>query len=336
MPIPVLSSRAGKINLSPILPDQLKAFQIPGSVCLGASGSFGHFLFQQLAGEDISIRYVNLYFSAADELSYSIDEPALRLQISLLNSFYYQLEGLGDFTVHERGLTLNFDPAVHHLLQVHKEGSYASLTIYYKLEHLLPLQNNFSGLPEFLQKVREGQAASFSNGYCIADGNITLMINKILVCNYTGILRQIFLNSAAMEILVLALVSITREPQVVPAAMDKTHVEEVYKAKEWLLANMSKAPSLTRLSVKMKLSPYKLNNGFKGIYGMGVTEWMLEARMEQAHRMLMDTDELVSSIAQASGYTYPQAFTLAFSKYFGYTPAFVQKNAKRPGKPADE
>ncbi len=69
MPIPVLASKTGKIELSSVLPDALKGLQVPGSVCHGASGPFGHLLFQHLAGEDISIRYVNLYFTEEERAS---------------------------------------------------------------------------------------------------------------------------------------------------------------------------------------------------------------------------------------------------------------------------
>ncbi len=271
-----------------------------------------------------------------NELRYSSDEPALRLQVSLRNSFYYQLEGLGDFVVHERGFTLNFVPFVRHRMQVRKQGSYTSFSIYYKLEHLLPLENSFAGLSEFLKKVEAGEAAHFNNSYCIADGNMALMIDNILACSYSGSLRQIYLNSAAMEILVLALLKITGERPRMPAAISKTDVEKIYAAKELLLRDMSKPVSLARLATVTGLSPYKLNNGFKAIYGMAVTDWLLEARMERAHRVLMQTDDPVNSVARESGYSHPHAFTLAFKKYFGYTPAFVQKNGKPFGEIPDQ
>lgn len=334
MPIPVLASKTGKIELSPVLPEALKSLQVPGSVCHGAAGPFGHLLFQHLAGEDISIRYVNLYFTEEDELSYSSNEQALRLQVSLRNSFYYQLEGLGDFAIHERGFTLNFVPFVRHRLQVRKQGSYTSFSIYYKLEHLLPLQDSFAGLSEFLRKVEAGEAAHFNNSYCIADGNMALMIDNILECSYSGSLRQIYLNSAAMEILVLALLKITGERPRKPAAISKIDVEKIYAAKDLLLGDMSKPLSLTKLATVTGLSPYKLNNGFKAIYGMAVTDWLLEARMERAHRLLQ-TEEPVNSVARDSGYSHPHAFTLAFKKYFGYTPAFVQKSGKHSGEIPD-
>jgi AraC-like DNA-binding protein len=78
----------------------------------------------------------------------------------------------------------------------------------------------------------------------------------------------------------------------------------------------------------MGLSIYKLNHGFKAIYGIGVTEFLLEARMKRAHQILADSDKPIGVIARESGYSHPRAFSLAFKKYFGYTPAFVQRSGK--------
>jgi len=42
----------------------------------------------------------------------------------------------------------------------------------------------------------------------------------------------------------------------------------------------------TRADQRDGMSLYKLNNGFKGIYGMRVKDFLLEARMAKAHREL--------------------------------------------------
>jgi AraC-like DNA-binding protein len=329
MQIHLTTARAGEIRLSPELPPSLSPLRIPESVCYGAAGPFGHVLFQELNGEGIFIRHTTLYFEEDDQLLYRSEEPALRLQVMLNNSFYYEAEGLGEKVLHERGFTLNYVPSIHHILPVEARGRYAHLSVNYRPEDLQPLQGSFPALAEFLRKVQAKEAGEYNSHYCIADTRMMLLTDNMLECPYSGVLRSIYLNSLAMEILALALVAISgAKGNGAAAPVSREDAERVYAAKDLMLREIEEPFSLPGLARRTGLSAYKLNGYFKSIYGIGVVEWLHEERMERAHRALEETHKSLGDIARRSGYSGTTAFGLAFKKRYGYGPAFVQKNGK--------
>jgi AraC-like DNA-binding protein len=107
--------------------------------------------------------------------------------------------------------------------------------------------------------------------------------------------------------------------------------KQVYQARELVSQDPGGKMSLGSLAEQTGLSVYKLNHGFKAIYGIGVTEFLHEFRMKKAHQALSETDRSVEAIARESGYSHSESFSLAFKKYFGYTPAFVQRSRRSQG-----
>lgn len=329
MNIRIQTARGGEIRLSPVLPTPLKQMQIPESICYGASGPFGHVLFQRLEGENISALYHTLYFTNDELVTYSSPQSAIRLQIILRNSYFYEPTALGTGALHERGFNLNYMPSIHSVLKFRKEETYSHLSIYYQKRHLSDLTNSFPELTGFLQKVDAGEAVQFNDYYCIADATILSLVDNILDSHYKGQLRKVFLECLAVEILLMSLLKIKATRPGETIIIGESESAHIYRARELILQNMGKAFSMQVLSKQTRLSAYKLNNGFKGIFGMGVNEFLLEARMTKAHQVLQETDTPVSVVAENSGYSHHHAFEHAFKKYYGYTPAFVQRSGKR-------
>src|SRR5437879_12567625 len=110
MNIRIEATQAGEIELSPVLPSSLQPLQIPDTVGYGAVGPFGHVLMQQMEGEGITAIYHSLYFTQGDQITYRSDEPAIRLQIILRNSYHYNSMHLGNGLLHEQGISINSVP----------------------------------------------------------------------------------------------------------------------------------------------------------------------------------------------------------------------------------
>ena len=329
MNIRIQAANSGEIKLSPVLPATLKQLRIPDSICYGAAGSFGHVLFQQLEGENISALYHTLHFAEDERVTYRSYESAIRLQIILRNSYFYESKAMGTGVLHERGMSLNYIPSIHSVLKLHKQETYSHLTIYYKKEHLLSLVNSFPKLNFFLEKVDAGKAVQFNDHYTIADANILSLIDCMLDCPNKGSLRKVVLESLAMEILLMCLFKMMEATSGAHIPIGEAEAVQIYRAKQLILEELGKPFSVPALSKRTGLSIYKLNQGFKGIYGMGVSEFQLEARMLKAHRVLLETDTPVSVVAKNSGYTHHHAFEHAFKKFSGYSPAFVQRSGKK-------
>lgn len=327
MNIRIEAAQVGEIELSPVLPPSLQSLQIPDTAGYGAVGPFGHVLMQQMEGEGITAIYHSLYFTEKDQIIYRSDEPALRLQIILRNSYSYESLHLGSGILHERGISLNYVPFVDTSLKIRPGATYSHLSVYYQMQHLLSLQGSFPTLIPFLAKVSVGQPAVFGGSYTIADAAIISAVDNILGCTYSGHVRELYIHHLCTELLLLALIRITSDTPSA-GAISEDDAYSIYKARELLLRDMSSYISLSSLAEETGLSIYKLNHGFKAIYGIGASEFLHEARMKMAHQTLSETDMTISVIAKAIGYSHPHAFALAFKKYFGYTPAFVQRSGR--------
>jgi AraC-like DNA-binding protein len=324
----VLTNKNGAIELTAIPSARQTSPAGAEELTTSSAGPWGEVIFRQLAAEGVVMEFHALRLTSAGIVSYSSPHAGLRLQISLESSLNYRIKGFDEGVLHERGLSLYYAPAVDLAMQMAPGETHRTLILHFLPEHLQPLRDSLPKLGPFLEKVRLGQPALFQGAYCMADGELAGLTEKLDHCPYTGKARAIWLNSIAREILVLALVQMNEAPEhAIP--VNEAEARVVYAAKELLLKEIEKTFSLPSLAQRIGLSAYKLNNGFRAIYGMGVVEWLLEARMSRAHKLLEGTDDTVSQVAYRSGYSHPHSFTLAFKKYFGYTPAFVQKNGRK-------
>jgi len=331
MNIRIRAARAGEIHLTPVLPPTLEFLQIPESVCYGASGSFGHVLLQRLDGEGVSMLYHTLYFTSDEQVTLSSVEPAIRLQIVLRNSYYFDSKYLGTGVVHERGLHLHYAPAIDTVLKLQAEETYSHLSIHYAAEHLLPLQSSFPRLRDFLARIGQGQPVIYNPSYCVADSKILSLVDFILNSHYTGHLQTTYFSMLAKDILLEALLRIEEMSAVKHIAIGEEEVRRIYQAKEILLRDIQLPFSLSRLVTETGLNSFRLTREFKAIYGMGMKEFLLETRMKRAMRILSETDTPVVTVSKNSGYATPQSFSLAFKNYFGCTPGSVHRRGRATG-----
>lgn len=108
-------------------------------------------------------------------------------------------------------------------------------------------------------------------------------------------------------------------------ARDKEVLEEV---RTFLAGSTDAFPSLRVLCRKSGLNADKLKKGFKLLFGQGPYGYHLHLRMEEAKRLLAETDEPVCAIAWTLGYEHASNFCIRFKKIVGCTPgAFRLKHS---------
>jgi AraC family transcriptional regulator len=79
--------------------------------------------------------------------------------------------------------------------------------------------------------------------------------------------------------------------------------------------------SLAALASDAGLSRFHFCRAFKESTGLSPHAWLRQHQLEQAMKMLRDTDESIVSIAAALGYSSQTAFAAAFRKLTGETPS---------------
>jgi len=99
------------------------------------------------------------------------------------------------------------------------------------------------------------------------------------------------------------------------------------RAIERLRSDSDADVSLAALSADASLSRFHFCRAFKESTGLSPHAWLRQHRLEQAMKMLRDTEASVMSVAVELGYTSQAAFAAAFRKLTGETPSNWRRRA---------
>ncbi|MBE9005516.1 helix-turn-helix transcriptional regulator [Fortiea sp. LEGE XX443] len=151
-------------------------------------------------------------------------------------------------------------------------------------------------------------------------------LQKILNCPFQGIMKRLYLEAKAIELMTLQFSQFT---EVVLDSDSKSSlrvddIDRIHQAKEIIINNFKNPPSLLELARQVKLNDYKLKQGFRQVFGTTVFGYLHDYRMQQAYMLLTNSQMKVKEAAQAVGYVSPSSFNSAFKKKFGVNPKAYQ------------
>jgi DNA-binding response OmpR family regulator len=100
----------------------------------------------------------------------------------------------------------------------------------------------------------------------------------------------------------------------------------VFRAAQRLLhEDLAQPPDLASLAKSVGTNARRLNEAFRHCTGVTVFEYLREARMEQARKLLRETNLAVQVIACDLGYDNPANFATAFRARYGISPRDYRK-----------
>jgi len=185
-------------------------------------------------------------------------------------------------------------------------------------------QNGNDILKRFTEKVIKKENSILSKEWRTNNFKIQQVIQEIIHCSYQGPLKDLFLLSKSIELLVLQaeLYEQNTTHSFIKTQIDKRKLME---AQELLNARIDHPPTVVELSKLIGMNEYKLKKGFKELFGTTIFGYIHHARMRLAKRLLLGTDKTAKEIAYDTGYSSPQHFSTAFKKQFGVTPNTIRK-----------
>lgn len=206
--------------------------------------------------------------------------------------------------------------------------------------HLLTIfDSENSKLPLPLQRLLEGNEG---DRFHQSIGRITpamqTTLRHILECSYQGAMKRLYLESKALELLVLQIhqwtehqtnVSHVNLPNHSSRRLRPDEIERLHHAKEILIQNLDHPPSLLELARQVGLNDYKLKQGFRQVFGTTVFGYLQMYRMNQAKQLLADSNLSVAGVAQKVGYTSQSRFCDAFKRQFNVSPRAYRMELKR-------
>jgi AraC family transcriptional regulator, transcriptional activator of the genes for pyochelin and ferripyochelin receptors len=178
-----------------------------------------------------------------------------------------------------------------------------------------------STLPQELRCLIEEQEAPPFYRLETTTPEMQVILQQILNCPYQDWMRQFYLESKALELLILWLDQ-AAERDKLPAScnLSRSDVDRVHQAKEILMQHLENPPSLLELARKVGLNDYKLKRGFRQLYGTTVFGYLHTQRMEKARTLLTNHQMKITDVAHAVGYASLPSFSSAFRKQFGVSP----------------
>lgn len=101
--------------------------------------------------------------------------------------------------------------------------------------------------------------------------------------------------------------------------------KKLLRARDLLLTDLSKAPTIAELARETGLSVVRLKRGFRQLFDHSIYGLFQQERMHTARQRLSSGDTPVIVVAADLGYTNASHFTAAFNKQFGVNPSAFKR-----------
>ncbi|MEH2409154.1 helix-turn-helix transcriptional regulator [Nostoc sp.] len=156
------------------------------------------------------------------------------------------------------------------------------------------------------------------------------VVEQIVNCSYTGVMKRMYLQVKALEMITLQLAPIiTAQGRMQPQPRFRAGtIERIYQAREILLSRLENPPSLLELAQQVGASDAcgglclrTLQRGFQRLFGTTVFGYLIDKRMERAKRWLREGDRTVLEVAIMTGYSNATHFSVAFKRKFAISPS---------------
>ncbi len=150
------------------------------------------------------------------------------------------------------------------------------------------------------------------------------VLEEMVHHNYEGVLKNIFLQSKALELLLFS------SDQFIQNDTDErygcrflTHMEDrekIEKARNILLEQLDAPVTIRELARRVAMNECYLKKGFKAMFGTTIYDYFQKERMEKAKGLLYEKGLSVSDVAIMMGYSCISHFSTAFKKHTGLKP----------------
>lgn len=169
-----------------------------------------------------------------------------------------------------------------------------------------------------------------SSGWALTPKTIELIRQIMLPSGYAPGLHRLYLESRAIEVMVEAIVAMTKvagrtTPAGILTRQDHTRLN---RAKDLIEDRLTSLPDVETIAREAGLSVSSLQRLFRKAESVSVFEFIRLRRLERAHEALRAGETSVNEASIIAGYSNPANFATAFRRRFGNSPREV-KTTKR-------
>lgn len=255
--------------------------------------------------------------------------------VAYVHSGQYQSDvgGMATEPTQRNQLRLFFNGAVSKVNVVKDAGALDCTMILVGPDRLLSMcASDISLLPDQLLAILQGNRRDRYFSYVSGAQCVAMIAEQIRNCPYEGVVRRLFLEAKAKEFLAVAFHALKAdagELEQTPSLRSDEAVS-LEEAKRIIENEYRDPPSLPALSRRVGLNDFKLKRGFRLLYKTTVYSMINELRMEEARRLLRETDLRIAQIGYRVGFASGTAFSRAFNRMYGCTPKALRKSERVP------
>ena len=228
-------------------------------------------------------------------------------------------------------LRLFFNGKVGKVEAVKEAGALDCTMILFSPDQLLSIcAPDTSLLPDQLLTILQGDRRERYFSFISSVPGVAMIAEQVRNCPYEGALRRLFLEAKAREFLVAAFHAFKMGDSEIepPHAPRSDEIAKLREAKRIIRKEYRDPPSLSVLARRVGLNDFKLKCGFRHLYKTTVYSMVSELRMEEARRLLRDTDLRISQVGYQVGFASGASFSRAFGKMYGCTPKALRNRER--------
>lgn len=319
MPI-YLANDSTPVAFSTALPADRKLHLKGGRVLAAITGCY-EFIVEEIRKEFFVIRHNSFRFDKRTTVSSRSAEPGIHSRFMLSGGLTHSIKNLGDFRIAEGQAAALYGESADCTVIYEPAKEYVSLDIFFAPSLAGQLAEVFPELQEMLSK--DGMHL-ITKHPCFISPSMKDVIRQLLECPFDAATSEFYFELKVREVLYVILEQAYRDKKS-KNAFKSYETEKLVQAKDYLLSDLGRTPTIRELSRIVAINEFKLKSGFRQLFGMGVFECLQEARMEKARELLLSTDKPLKELCVLTGYRRTTNFITAFRKRFGYTPNSLRR-----------
>lgn len=314
----------GTLDLRAGVPPDYSGPLLPGGNFFSAVTEHGEVMVQELNGEHYSLRYQVFHFFQNLSLQSESERQGLHTRFLLKNNLRHSLKGIGKINVREGQFTAVLSSVAECISRFEKDKVYQSLDIFYSPILLQQLAHFFPEL-ETIMAMQPNHPLLLVQPKRIIPA-MKDVIREILECAFDQVTSPFYFDLKIREMLLLILNDTYNGPSSSRIPLSSSEKERIEKARDILLEDITKKPiTIAALAKRVAINEFKLKKGFRELFGTSIFECLLDARMEKARELLLQTNLPIKVICSEAGYPRITNFITAFRRKYGYTPGSLRR-----------
>ncbi len=288
------------------------------------SGAFGAFVLQEIDHHEFTIYQHVFRMKMPVEIKVAPEYSIITLSYVLRGQVPCTLNGFGDALLSEGWYHLYYVPAGEHTARL-PQGEAVVFQVNLHTGLLRELGVKYPSLQQVCDSLSDGSRNGLQQGAARITPRVQEVLGNIFTCSLDGAERDIYIRARIYDLLLLYLQDLNTVKISSRYHFSQHDILALHHASELLVQQVDQPPSQAALARAVHLHPRKLAEGFRMLYGMNMSEWLLQLRMQKARQLLRESAKPVSDVAYAVGYDTVSGFIRAFKGYAGCTPADYRK-----------